>query len=421
MLSIARGDAMTGTMQVDEFLGLDDAGKLERIKTPLGGGGLFGKIARGRMIPGLVARLAAKVARGRKPLRLGKTVIAIRHDHVCEAFDRDLDFLIGPVNKQKIEEVSGPFVLGMDRSPAHGAQRMMLYTALRDTSLEPIIEASTEYAEKLLEDSGGTIDAVDDYARKVAARTASALFGISGPDDQLFLEATRSIFGHTFLNLGNDETIRQRAVLAGALIRQLFEVEIANRAEPYGNPDLMDALLRAGASEDDTRLILAGMLVGAIDTTTSSVARILCVLDRDDDIRAKFEGATTREDQWGLCLEALRRWPHNPIVLRQAADDTTLGGATIGKASRVVLFTHAAMLDKSTFPDHQLAVADRNRRAYFHFGGGLHPCSGIPINALQIPMLVSLLVERQYRTRGAINWAGPFPHNLNIDHSGTTS
>lgn len=410
---------MAISTQTDEFLTLDDSSKLKKITTPLGAG-LIAGIARGRSIPGLIARQAAKFARGRKPFRWRKTIIVVRHDHVSETFARDLDFLIGPVNKGKIEEVSGPFILGMDRSPAHAAQRQVLYRALSRTSLDAVLKGSKAYAEKLLAEADGAVDAVGGYARKVAARTARALFGIGDPDEPLFLEASRSIFGHTFLNLGNDEAIRERAILAGRLVRQWFEEEIARRKEPYDRPDLMDALLRDGASQEGARLILAGMLVGAIDTTASAVAKILCVLDKDADIRAKFTAATTQADQHGLCLEAMRRWPHNTIVLRQAAADTMLGGRKIEKGMRIVVFTHAAMFDATDFPDPNAAIADRNRRAYFHFGGGLHPCAGVSVNAVQIPMLVSLLIERRYHTRGAMKWAGPFPHQLPIGYSRKT-
>ncbi len=412
---------MVAVTPTQEFLALDEARKLEKITTPAGGGGFLAAIARGRAVPGLAARAAAKLAGGRRPFRLGDAVIVVRHEHVREALARDLDFLIGPVNRNKIEEVSGPFILGMDRSPAHAAQRRALYKALRDAPLDAIMTDSTTYAETLLDRSGGAVDAVGGYARKVAAHTARALFGIGGPEDPLFLEASRSIFGHTFLNLGNNDAIRERAVLAGRLVRHWFEEELARRPPPYGRPDLMDALLRGGAGPQEARLILAGMLVGAIDTTASAVAKILCVLDTDTDIRAEFERAATPFERYGLCLEALRRWPHNPIVIREAAADTTLGKRKIRKGMRIFLFTHAAMVDASAFPDPKAARADRDRRAYFHFGGGLHPCAGAGVNALQIPMLVSLLVERRYRVNGAMRWAGPFPHQLPIGFSRTPS
>ena len=44
-----------------------------------------------------------------------KIVLATRHEDVMEVLKRDLDFLIAPVNAERMEQVNGPFILGMDR------------------------------------------------------------------------------------------------------------------------------------------------------------------------------------------------------------------------------------------------------------------------------------------------------------------
>jgi cytochrome P450 len=72
----------------------------------------------------------------------------------------------------------------------------------------------------------------------------------------------------------------------------------------------------------------------------------------------------------------LRRWPHNPILLRRAAADTTLAGVSISRDDDVVLWTHAAMFDAAAFPDPLAMRSDRPVASYLHFGAGLHPCAG---------------------------------------------
>ena len=44
-----------------------------------------------------------------KPVRVGTKVFVGRHIDAVEVLSRDLDFLIGPVNATKIDEVNGPF------------------------------------------------------------------------------------------------------------------------------------------------------------------------------------------------------------------------------------------------------------------------------------------------------------------------
>src|SRR5688500_5181823 len=94
------------------------------------------------------------------------------------------------------------------------------------------------------------------------------------------------------------------------------------------------------------------MLVGSIDTTASAVAKIVKTLGSDRDLRARMRrdaGDIARLGGW--CMEALRRWPHNPAMLRKAAADTRLGATPVKAGAAVLAWTQAAMLDASAFPE----------------------------------------------------------------------
>jgi len=163
------------------------------------------------------------------------------------------------------------------------------------------------------------------------------------------------------------------------------------------------------------RRTLGGMLVGSIDTTATCVAKIMTVIGQDKTLAA---GIAADVDNFprlhGWCWEALRRWPHNPILLRSAAIETQLAGVDIHVNDQIYIYTQAAMLDASVFPDPQVLNPTRPTRPYLHFGGGLHPCAGRDINAFQIPLLVGRLVRRGVKSVGTIDWAGPFPDHLPV-------
>jgi cytochrome P450 len=193
--------------------------------------------------------------------------------------------------------------------------------------------------------------------------------------------------------------------------------EIARRrAAGETGSDLMGALLRQRILDDDgVRRTLGGMLVGSVDTTASCVAKILKVIARDPALEHAVRRDLADPDRMhGWCNEALRRWPHNPIVLRTAAADCTLAGLPIRKGETVIAWTQAAMLDGSVFDDPGRLRPDRDGAAYLHLGGGLHPCSGRPVNRFQIPLLVGGLVRRGLARVGKVGWAGPFPHKLPV-------
>jgi cytochrome P450 len=363
------------------------------------------------------ARLGARLAAASDgPWRIGTKVIVARHADVVEALTRDLEFIIAPVNETRIKEVNGgAFVLGMDRNTELARERHALYRALDGVDLTAIRNAVAARAEALAAQAGSELDVVDGYARTVAAETAVALFGIHGPDQRTFKDVVRAIFAHTFLNLGNDPTIRDRAIRAAKLMQAWFADEVAERRKSNElGTDMMGQLLRNLPADDDlVRRTLGGMLVGSIDTTATSVAKIITVIGKDADLAASVDADVDNADRLASwCSEALRRWPHNPILLRKCAKDTSLGGTAVSKDDDVFLWTHAAMYDAQAFINPTTMRHDRPARSYLHFGAGLHPCAGRVINAFQIPLLVGALVRRGIKSVGAIQWAGSFPDTL---------
>ena len=397
----------------------ESAGLAAAVATPKGRG-LFASLLNGRALPDFAARLGARIAAFEgKPLKFGSVVVAARHADAHAVLARDLDFLIAPVNAARIEAVNGAFVLGMDRGPVLERERRALYSALAAVD-QTALEASARADIAALIDGNSTIDAVGGFARIVAGKTAARLFGLAPADEPLFRDVARAIFNHTFLNLGGDTAIEARALRAAAAMKIWFDEEIARRRQSGAlGDDMMGALLAQAIVDDDgVRRTLGGMLVGSIDTTAGAVARILAVIERDPALRAQFGRTSSQAERYAFCLEALRRWPHNPIVLRQAATAGSLNGTPYAAGDRIVIWTQAAMQDRAAFPEPRRMRPDRDLRSYLHFGGALHACAGRAVNAWQIPLLVGALVGRDFRIAGKMEWAGPFPDALPVRLNG---
>jgi cytochrome P450 len=359
-----------------------------------------------------------------KPLRVGDKVIVARHADATEVLARDLEFRIAPINGAKIDAVNGPFVLGMDRGEVLVRERAALYRALTKVDLSPLRKQIGNEATARIAAAGDQMDVVEGYARPIAALTAQVLFGIKGSDDITFMNVARAIFGHISLNLNNDKDVEDRAMLAAPLLRDWLLDEInRRRASGLLGTDMMGALLADAEINDDcVRRTLGGMLVGSIDTTATCVAKIMTIIGQDKTLAA---GIAADVDNFarlhGWCWEALRRWPHNPMALRSAAVETQLAGVDIHVNDTIYIYTQAAMLDSSVFPDPQVMNPTRPTKPYLHFGGGLHPCAGRDINAFQIPLLVGTLVRRGVKSVGGISWAGPFPAHLPVSFNRTAA
>ena len=389
--------------------------------TPPGGGGAIATLLRARRLGWVAARIGIALARlWNKPLRLGQTVIVARHAQVQEVLRRDVDFLVAPVNAARFEAIGYPFILGKDRALPLVDERASLYQALARVDMAPLRQALAAGIEAKLPRAGHSVDIVGDYARPLAGATARALFGIAPADEPAFLDAARAIFAHCFLNLAGDKAVEARAMAAAAQLTAWFDAEIAcRRAGGVLGEDLMGRLLQAGASDDLTRRSLGGMLVGSIDTTATVVAKVMAVLLADRALLARAAADTDDLDRLaGWCDEALRRWCHVPLLGRQAAGETELGGTQVPAAARLILWTQAAMCDPDAFPDPATLRPDRPSGAYLHLGGGLHPCAGRAINRWQIAMLVGGLLARRPQRLEPIAWAGPFPAHARLSLGG---
>ncbi len=385
------------------------------IATPAVSSGFPGSLLSSQWLQETAAHAGAALAAAwGRPFRVGTKVIVARHEHVTEALQRDLDFLIAPVNETRMDEVNGPFVLGMDRCATLVTERQGLYRALSQVDLESVRREAMARAAEIIASSRHELDIVGDFARPIAAGTAVSLFGIKGTNARTFEDVARAVFAHTFLNLSDDKVVKERALRAAKLMRQWFDAEIAKRrASRQFGEDMMGFLLRDSVDDAYVRRTLGGMLVGSIDTTASSVAKIVSVIGKDKYLAAGIAAdAADAARMAGWCNEALRRWPHNPILLRRAAADTTLAGTAINRNDDVVLWTHAAMFDAEAFRNPRIMLPNRPVASYLHFGAGLHPCAGRAINAFQIPLLVGDLVRRGIDSVGPVEWAGPFPARL---------
>jgi cytochrome P450 len=372
-----------------------------------------------RILNPSVVRFGARLlVRWAPRLALGKRLLVSDWAGVTEVLDRDNDFLIAPINKERIEAVSGPFILGMDRSPDLIRQREHVYAALQGADREPFLSTLKGESNRLLDDAaaaGGRLDVVNGYARLVAGRTAAALFGIAGPTEQDLLRVIRRVFHETFLNLSGDPAVKQSGIAAGQELKEWIEVEQARRlaSNQLGNDVLGRLLATSRSDQAAARWMLAGLLVGAIDTTATVVTNIIAEVLGDAKLRRAMMLDLDRPRRLlGWCWEALRRRPHNAGMLRQAGAGAMLGGKPVKMGQQVLALTVGAMHDPAAFDHPTQMIPDRPLERYLHFGRGLHQCSGRDFNAIQVPALVRELLRRHVSGRPRVRTRGPFPDEL---------
>jgi cytochrome P450/glutathione S-transferase len=400
----------------------------------------------------------------------GKHAIVTRHPDVTEVLKRDANFTISQENAPKIDQIDGPFILGMDESLQYDQEKAMLHQVVRPDDLENIREFVAETAAMLVNAARprGRIDVVNGLARIVPIRLVAEYFGIPGPDDPTMMRWMRDIFHYIFADLTNSQSVLQDALNSSAELRPYMDAQIALRKslrpEQDRKTEVLDRLLAmqdathelphdnvvtlsTDTQNDDVlgRLLamqdaahpwlddntvrrnLGGVIVGAVDTTSKFVTLAIDELLRRPKFLVEARAAALRGDidaVRGFAWEAVRFNPHHPLLVRYCSRETQIAKGQ--KRSRKIAAgtsTYAATLSAMFDPEVFTNPGDFNPRRtveYLHFGYGLHACFGRAINGVQIPELLAALLRLRNLRRapgsaGHILYDGPFPNRLVLE------
>lgn len=398
----------------------------------LGGMGIrFKRMLAGTLAQPGVLRPVFAVLRGLFPvLKVGNRVVVSRHADVLDVLTRDQDFTISQVNGPPIDLINGPFILSMDRGPTYERDHAALRMAARYDDLPRVRAFAREHAEALVEAAkpAGELEVVQGLTRLVPTRIVAEYFGVPGPDQATLQRWLRNLFQEAFANPIGDPFVKDAAVQSCAELKAWILPYIAKRrAEGVeGAEDVIGRLIAMGtpdrpwADDDWVRRNIAGLIVGAVDTTSRFSILALDWLLRH---RAELVGAQdaaragdvdrVRQYLW----EATRFNPHTPIMARYIPKDTTIGGKKVPAGAGVLVGTLSAMFDKKGFPEPRRFRLDRDVKSYLNMGWGMHQCFGLAMNVAVIPeiMIPLLRLRDLHRAPGAdgrVQLDGPFPNRL---------
>jgi cytochrome P450 len=361
-------------------------------------------------------RRVTKWLRRRMPVvKIGKICLVTRHNDILDVFRRDEEFTISQINGPRMDKVSGPFILGMDRSKRFNAELAAIQAVVQPGDQERVRNIVRTEAKKLLAAAEplGQIDVVGSYARLVAARVTAQYLGVPGKSEQLLCLCMRSMFWEVFENPTNYTCVTRAAIKSGQHVEVHLERRIAHLKR---SPDdsILSRLVHAGTLDDEgVRRNITGIAVGAVDTTNKAVAQILGVLFSQPEAYELARKAAVAGDEAQLlqcCYEALRFNPQTPLLLRHSKKASkVLSGGTIKAYRTVCLATLSAMFDPDGFPDPDRFDTTRPIDSYLHFGHGMHLCYGRYVNAIQIPELVGEILKYRPQQLSPIEYEGPYP------------
>tara|TARA_B100000929_G_scaffold84320_1_gene65817 strand:+ start:2131 stop:3375 length:1245 start_codon:yes stop_codon:yes gene_type:complete len=172
------------------------------------------------------------------------------------------------------------------------------------------------------------------------------------------------------------------------------------KQERAGGPagfDLVTMLAQDAATKDQPAHEFLGnlmlLIVGGNDTTRNSMSGSINAFNKFPD---QFEKLKENLELLPNAVSEVIRW-QTPLahMRRTAVQDTEVGGKTIKKGDKVVMWYYSGNRDAEVFDDpDRLDIERLNVRNQMSFGFGIHRCLGMRLGELQLQILWEEIIKR---------------------------
>ncbi|MCX8063297.1 MAG: cytochrome P450, partial [Anaerolineales bacterium] len=179
---------------------------------------------------------------------------------------------------------------------------------------------------------------------------------------------------------------------------------IAKRRDGQPRPDMLQALIDAGLSDDVIRDQMLTMLIAGHDTSTALLAWVFVLLGRHRQVMAELQEEVARDDKSALLdaviKEALRLYPPIHIGNRRVAEPLELEEGTIPAGARLFYSIYLTQRDRRIWeaaeefrPQRFLGGRHTPPFAYVPFGGGPRACIGAAFGQLEARLVLTFLLR----------------------------
>jgi cytochrome P450 len=314
--------------------------------------------------------------------------------------------------RDQLEDFQLPMFIAMDR-PKHDIQRNTVSPAVGAEALrqfEPIIRERTQDVLDNLP-VGEPIDWVDSVSIELTTRMLATLFDFPFEERRKLTwwsDLTTTLPGVEDMVETEDEWKQE---MLGCL--EYFIGLWNQRAkEPPAN-DFISRMVHGEATKDMDPMEYLGnlllLIVGGNDTTRSTMTSSVLCLDRNP---AQFAELRDNPDLIPQMVSETIRW-QTPLahMRRTALEDTALGGQTIRKGDKVVMWYVSGNRDERFFDNPDAYDFHREKlRKHLSFGFGIHRCMGNRVAEMQLHTLWEEILKRYDR----IEVVGEPQRNLSV-------
>jgi cytochrome P450 len=306
--------------------------------------------------------------------------------HVLKSFDPD-----SPIDGQ-FSRMDGPEHVRLRRNFAP-----QLSHARRLAELRPLVEQITSAAIDQLLVSPPPVELHVTFSRWITTAVIAELIGVPPEDRHLLHSAAQALFD-------TKVSPEELQVALMPLFGYLYGLVGARRANP--GDDVLSRMIVHSADSDrpltDEELVMmnGALLIAGFDTTASLLSYGLVALLSTPGQWAKLCADPSLAPS--AAEELVRYLGVGTGLMRQATEDTVLGGQPIKAGDYVVAAVQSANRDPVLYPDGDRLDVTRRPGAHIGFGHGAHTCVGQQIARMELATVLGALAARVPSLRLAV-------------------
>jgi cytochrome P450 len=280
--------------------------------------------------------------------------------------------------------------------PEHAPIRKSVQPIASPPALDGFRDLITQRTSNVLDSTpeGETINWVDHVSIELTTQMLATLFDFPFEDRHLLTlwsDMTTATEGAD--HFPGQEVRVQHLMDCLAYFTELREV----RANGAPNFDLISMLARDPNTKDMDPMNFLGnlllLIVGGNDTTRNSMSASINALNLFPDEFAKLREDPSLIDK--MVAEVIRWQTPLSHMRRTALEDVEMGGKTIKKGDKVVMWYYSGNHDEDVFEDPRVIKFDRpNGNNHLSFGFGIHRCMGLRVAELQLRILWQQILEK---------------------------
>ncbi len=293
------------------------------------------------------------------------------------------------------ENYSWPSFIAMDE-PKHGPQRKTVQPMFTPVHLDRLAVLIRKRSAEILDNlpRNETFNWVERVSIELTTQMLATLFDFPWEDRQMLTRWSdlSTALPKSGIYDSEEQRLQELRECADYFIR-LWNERV--NAEPKS--DLISMMAHSDATRAMDRQELLGnlilLIVGGNDTTRNSMTGSVLALNENPEQYDKLRGNPALIDS--MVPEVIRWQTPLAHMRRTALQDTELGGKTIKKGDRVVMWYVSGNRDEEAIENPDSFIIDRARpRTHMSFGFGIHRCVGMRLAELQLKIIWEEILKR---------------------------